>query len=242
MNWYGQTTEPWASQLLGFNTDPNFTISRYGCLVTAASNLLKATTGRQVDPGAMNDWLKANDGFVAGEGILIWSVLPKLGGFTAGGTAPNLAALKTFLAPVQNFAIMGVNNDSHFVLVTEVNQIVDSEDGETETINYYPFSSAHLYTAVNMPAQAAPAPIATPKSGTVIVTASPALNLRTGPAMTFPLGTGQDNSGKTIHSLPNGASVGYVDVKPGQPINGNTNWLVSDRGNYFSASGTNYQA
>jgi hypothetical protein len=188
----------------------------------------------------MNDWLKANDGFVAGGGILIWPSILKLGGFTYQGTAGSLAAVKSFLAADPNFAIMGVSSDSHFVLATEVNQIVDSEDGNVETITYYPFSSAHLYTATSLPAAAPVDAVQSPKSGTVTITASPSLNLRTGPGTTFPLGTGKDDAGNTIHTLPHGAVVEYVNVVQGQSVNGDLSWLVSDRGNFFSASGTNY--
>ncbi len=76
--------------------------------------------------------------------------------------------------------------------------------------------------------------------GIVTVTARPALNLRTGPGTNYAIGTGYDATGNIIHALPHGVSVEYVNIVQGEPVNGNSNWLISNRGNHFAAAGTSY--
>jgi len=70
---YGQRDPQWASSLLGFNTNPVFSIGMYGCLITSFGNYV----GK--NPSEVNDLLKANGGFTPGSGNLIWGKVPVLG-------------------------------------------------------------------------------------------------------------------------------------------------------------------
>lgn len=62
----------WSGVLLGFNTQVQFNIGNYGCLITSVGNYIGKS------PSEVNDILKANQGFVNG-GDLVWSKLSSLG-------------------------------------------------------------------------------------------------------------------------------------------------------------------
>jgi chaperonin cofactor prefoldin len=64
---YGQRELPWASELLGYNTDPKYTIHDYACLITSFGNYVG------MNPGEVNELLKTNNGFVKGSGNFVWS-------------------------------------------------------------------------------------------------------------------------------------------------------------------------
>jgi hypothetical protein len=239
---YKQTDAPWGSELLGFNTDPSYTIGRYGCLISDLAMLVATATGdHSWNPGKMNDFLKANGGYQPGGGLLIWSKVSELFPFiTTGATTTDLAEAENFVAAAEaNYAIFEVENGAHYVLAPYTNQIADPLTATLRPVSTYPFNEAHLFTLV-VTEPAPPAAPAIPKSGTVTVTAQPALNLRTGPGTNYPIGTGKDANGNTIYSLPPGVSVQYVNVVQGEVIAGNPNWLVTIRGSYISAAGTSY--
>ena len=64
---YSQRDGRWASILLGYNTDPKYTIGMYGCLITCLGMLSNKT------PDVVNKLLVDNQGYVAGTGNFIWS-------------------------------------------------------------------------------------------------------------------------------------------------------------------------
>lgn len=70
---YGQRDSKWASILLGYNTQSQYNIGMYGCLITSLGNYLDKT------PPEVNDILKANNGFTAGSGNFIWNKCEVLG-------------------------------------------------------------------------------------------------------------------------------------------------------------------
>lgn len=246
---FAQTDSRWAKELLGDDTSQPFNIGNYGCVITAYGNMLVAITGdMQYTPDFINNWMKSHGGFVAGGGLFIWNAALGLGHVEAKGTTTDLSALNAFLQDPLNFAILEVRagtNLQHFVMAPYVDKIVDSEDGLLKSMGTYPFINAHLYRSTDPVAQVAPAPPPAPaaKTGSVTVTAQPFLNLRTGQGTNFPIGKGSDGNGHTIYNLPPGAVVQYVDVVSADPKSAVQGpWLKSKRGNYFAASGTNYQA
>lgn len=245
---FAQTDPSWAKQLLGGNTDSSFNIGNYGCVVTAYGNMLVAVTGNmQYTPSMINDFMKAHNGFPQGSGLFIWSAALAMGHVEAHGTTTDLATVNKWLQDPPNYAILEVRfkgNIQHFVMSPYVDKIVDSEDGLLKSMSTYAFVSAHLYRstdAVLVPTPQ-PAPVAPVPKTSVTVTAKPFLNLRTGPGSNFPIGTGTDGT-KNIHSLPTGATVEYVAVVPADPASPAQGlWLRSIHGNFFIASGTNYQS
>lgn len=79
---YSQRDTTWASKILGFNTDPKYTIGGYGCLITALATFLTAV-GHKETPDTLNKRLKdlgPNIGYLAGSGLFIWDSLTKLYG------------------------------------------------------------------------------------------------------------------------------------------------------------------
>jgi len=70
---YSQRDTKWASQLLGYNTNPQYNIGGWGCLITAYGNY----TGKT--PSEINQILKDNNGFTTGSGNFIWSKCTTLG-------------------------------------------------------------------------------------------------------------------------------------------------------------------
>jgi hypothetical protein len=69
----GQRFSEWANTILGYNTNPIYTIGMYGCLITSFGNYI----GK--NPTQVNDILKANGGYTAGSGNFIWSKCTVLG-------------------------------------------------------------------------------------------------------------------------------------------------------------------
>ena len=238
MIFYAQTSQPWASDLLGFNTDPNWDLANQGCLATAWGNMLVATTGDESwTPAKVNDWMKANGGFVAGGGLFIFSVALGMGGVTAHGLTADVNAVNNFLKDPPNFAIIEVRTSSggqHFVLGSAVNTIIDSEDGRQKSLGTYRFVQAHLYTAISLPA-AFVAPVPPPvTSGALNATATinvPILNARAQPTTQSPVMA-------TAH-----AGVIHVNqwtVGEQVTVNGRTDniWLLTDGGHWIAQAGT----
>jgi hypothetical protein len=246
---FAQTNPQYAHQLLGNNDDQNFNIGNYGCAVTAYGNMLAAITGDMgYTPAMVNQFMKEHNGFPQRSGLFIWSAALALGHVEDHGTSSDLVAVNNWLRDPLNYAILEVRAGrgiQHFVMAPYVDKIVDSLDGLLKTMGTYPFVNAHLYRQtdpINQPAPAAPAPTPAKKAGSVTITAKPFLNLRTGPGTNFPIGKGSDGNGRVIYNLPPGAVVEFVDVRDADPDSAVKGpWLVSRKGNWFAASGTNYQ-
>ncbi len=228
---YAQTDPRWASQELGFNTDPAYNIGNFGCLVTAWANLMVATTGNEgYTPELVNQWMKDHNGFVAGGGIFVWSAAPVMGGVTAAGTTTDLNAVESFLQADPNFAILEVRAGTrqHFVLAPYVGKIVDSEDGVLKSVSTYPFVAAHLFTATSLPTPPAP-----PTSGNLDATVTirvPLLNSRTEPNTTSAIAA-QFHAGYAH-------TTGWVASQT-VTVGGRTDniWLKSDAGHWFAQAG-----
>jgi hypothetical protein len=69
---FGQRNPKWASELLGYNTQSQFNIGMYGCLITSFSCYINK------NPHEVNELLKANNGFING-GDFVWSKSTVLG-------------------------------------------------------------------------------------------------------------------------------------------------------------------
>jgi hypothetical protein len=63
---FGQRNSQWASELLGYNTQSQFNIGMYGCLITSFGCYINK------NPHDVNELLKANNGYVNG-GNFVWS-------------------------------------------------------------------------------------------------------------------------------------------------------------------------
>ncbi len=231
MTWFSQQDNRWSSLLLGYNQDAYYNIGRFGCVITAWGNMLIAATGDQgYTPAMVNRWMVANNGFLPGGGVFIWSAALGMGHVNARGTTADLNALNAFLQDPPNFAIVEVNASGrqHFCLAPFVNKIVDSEDGEIKPMSTYPFVSAHLYTALALPTPPAP-----PTSGDLNAIANvriPLLNARTEPNTSSPA-VAQFHAGPAhVTGWVNGQTVA---------IAGKTDnvWLRSDAGHYASQAG-----
>ena len=71
---YKQCDPKWSSNPLGTSSN---TICSAGCLMSSASMAL-AGTGHDSNPATLNDWLKANGGYVSGD-LFVWASINKLG-------------------------------------------------------------------------------------------------------------------------------------------------------------------
>lgn len=232
-----QSNSAWSSQLLGYNTDPNYNIGNFGCLVDAWGNMLIATTGdQQWTPARVNDWMKEHQGFVAGGGIFIFSVALGMGGVTAHGITGDVSQLNSFLKDPPNFAIIEVKGPrgQHFVLGSAVNTIIDSQDGRQKALKTYPFVQAHLYTAIAMPAPAAQTPTGPVMSGlldTVVTINVGVLNARE-----------QPNLGSPVMATAHLGTIHVNEWKVGDTvtINGRTDniWLRTDGNHWIGQAGT----
>lgn len=70
---FSQRDSLWANILLGYNTDKQFSIGQYGCLITSFANYIGKT------PLEVNQILKDNGGFTAGGGNFVWGKCSVLG-------------------------------------------------------------------------------------------------------------------------------------------------------------------
>lgn len=235
MMFNAQSNSAWASQLLGYNSDPNYNIGNYGCLVAAWGNMLVAATGDpQWTPSRVNDWMKEHQGFVTDGGMFIFSVALGMGGVTAHGVTNDLGQLNSFLKDPPNFAIIEVRGPrgQHFVLGSAVNTIIDSQDGKQKALKTYPFVQAHLYRAIAMPVpQTAPAVATSGLLDAVVTVNVPILNARALPS--------------TLSTVMARAHAGTIHVNQwvqGElvTINGRTDnvWLLTDANHYISQAGT----
>ncbi len=231
MTWYSQQDPRWGSLELGFNTDPYYSISNFGCVVTAYANLLVATTGDQgYTPAMVNRWMEANNGFLPGGGVFIWSAALGMGHVNAWGTSTDLNEVESFLQNPANFAILEVKAGTrqHFVLAPWVGKIVDSEDGKVKGVSTYPFVGAHLYTAIALPQPPAP-PTSGPLDATVNIRV-PLLNARMAPDTTSAVAA-QFHAG-FAHTT------GWIKSQT-VTVGGRTDdiWLKSDAGHWFAQAG-----
>lgn len=146
---FSQRDPRWGDQLLGYNTSMPYTIYNYGCLITSLSNMLWYM-GHQIDPGALNNHLKAVQGFAPGGGLLNWAVVPSLSAdITPQGTTPSWVDTDQYVQVEGHFAVVQVTKPGfpmHFVLATQAGQIVDPWDGLAKALPAgYSFVTAHLY-------------------------------------------------------------------------------------------------
>lgn len=169
---YSQNDARWSGQLLGYNTDRDYTLGSQGCLVTSVANLMWYT-GKNMTPAQVNTWLKDNKGFLPGGGLMYWWAVPKLNPDVKDqGTTASIARVKQYVAAEGCFAILQVTKSGfpmHFVIMVNTTQIVDSWDGQVKTWPAgYTLVKAVLYgdttpdfTTGTTPAQSPP--IVTPK-------------------------------------------------------------------------------
>jgi hypothetical protein len=131
---YSQWDSRWANILLGYNTDPKYNFYNYGCLLfclTMAANYY----GKIVTPDALNNHLKAVNGYKAGTGLYLYGSLNKIyGDIVEKTTKTPLALTNEQIGAVRNaldggFVVMleidvnpaTVANDQHFVLAVGYN-------------------------------------------------------------------------------------------------------------------------
>lgn len=177
---YSQRDPRWSGQELGNNTDGAFTIYHYGCLITSVANMLWWNGNPGADPGAVNGWMKANAGFTAGGGEMIWSsLIPLLEqvNMVDRGYSTDIAAIRQFLQDDNNYAIMWLTKpgfDEHWCAAPYSGWIADSWDGQLKQDTSYTFHGAHLYSKIAPPAVVTPSPQPEPAPVAAPVPAPPA--------------------------------------------------------------------
>lgn len=82
-----QRNSGWGSIILGYNTQSQYSIYNYGCLITSLGNYI----GK--DPKEVNQILKDNGGYTAGSGNFVW------------GKSIALGLTQTYLSPYYNDAV-----------------------------------------------------------------------------------------------------------------------------------------
>jgi hypothetical protein len=163
MTTYAQTDGRWAGLLLGYNDAKPWTISNYGCYVTAWANLVAvAVPGITFTPADANRWLQSHDGFDPGGGLLRWRVAEQIRPdvIIPSGDVGSLSELNAWLQDAPNYAIVhfyDATRGHHYCLATAVNTIQDSWDGKQKGLNAYTFLGAKKYRVVSP--QAAPVPV-----------------------------------------------------------------------------------
>jgi len=153
---YSQRDGRWSANLLGFNTDPQYSIGNYGCLLTCLAMYCTATS-RTETPPSLNEKIKNVNGFVSG-GLYDWTSLTRVYSdvaqdFTSAyfsDAVPDSAldkmrslidAGKPLLVEI-DFNPATVVEDMHFVLVygyddNNVFYIVDPWTGTKTTLDVY---------------------------------------------------------------------------------------------------------
>jgi hypothetical protein len=147
---YGQRNAAWAKKALGRAT--KYTIGGSGCLITSYASAL-TDAGKKMNPGELNDWLVANNGFAADrEGQIVnfvFAVPDKLGALKFvnrvncwDANAP-MATIKQFL-DAGDFVLVEVDfdpdpdRDQHWVRLLDMNgTIMDPWTGDICPITKY---------------------------------------------------------------------------------------------------------
>lgn len=141
-----QRDSRWGSQILGYNTNPIYSIYNYGCLITSLGNYV----GK--DPAEVNQLLKDNGGYLAGSGNFIWSKSTVLGitqtyispYYDAEVTSQGITKIKEYIGqgiPLiceVDFNPADTVKQQHFVLLSGVDDagnvlVVDPWEGQWET-------------------------------------------------------------------------------------------------------------
>lgn len=76
-NIYSQWDSRWANTLLGFNTNPQYNIYNYGCLITCLSMVARYYK-KETDPGSINTTLKSINGYTASSGNYVYGSFTKI--------------------------------------------------------------------------------------------------------------------------------------------------------------------
>ena len=105
---YKQCDSRWGSHQLGTSSN---TICKAGCLMSSAAMAL-AGTGHSYNPDTLNNWLKANGGYVSGD-LFVWTAIGKLG-LNYHGKIAN-SEIKAHLDKGY-VVICNVHNGGHWVL------------------------------------------------------------------------------------------------------------------------------
>ncbi len=117
---YGQQWQPWGPEDLGTSTS---TIAEDGCALTASAMLL-AAYGVSINPGALNQWLIANGGYVA-QNLLIWGAVAQYA--QSQGVPVSYTGWKADSVPLIDSSLEAGNpviaqvtldGNMHFVLIT----------------------------------------------------------------------------------------------------------------------------
>lgn len=130
----------WGKLLLGFNTDPQYSIGNYGCLITC---LAMAT---DLTPDVVNEKLKSVNGFEPGSGELVWSKVKEY--LPLDFQTPQAYDNDKVKQQIQDngFCVVWVDfdgkistpNDMHWVLYIGNQQLIDSWTGTTKSTGWYP--------------------------------------------------------------------------------------------------------
>ena len=76
-NIYSQWDSRWANTLLGYNTNPQYNIYNYGCLITCLSMVARYYR-KETDPGSINATLKSINGYTASSGNYVYGSFTKI--------------------------------------------------------------------------------------------------------------------------------------------------------------------
>lgn len=172
---FSQRDPRWSSLELGYNGDPYYNLYHFGCLVTAVSNMLWWNGNNGADPGAVNQWLKDNGGFLPGGGNMIWGAIQPLldqVNMVQRGFSSDLNAVNAFLQDENNFAIAQLTKPGfpmHFSAMPYVGKIADSWDAQLKDVGAYTFVGAHLYSKNAAVVQPAPQPEPTPPAAPTVL-------------------------------------------------------------------------
>jgi hypothetical protein len=141
---------PGANDLLGYNTDRNFTLAKQGCLVTSFAMFTSSVSGETWTPQRLNNHLKANNGFAPGGGLLYWQAIPRLFPFIQPvRITTDKNELHQWLGDLPNYAIIKLNGGAHYAWAPSQGKMIDPIDGKPRGIAQgYSFTSAHLYRVV----------------------------------------------------------------------------------------------
>lgn len=114
---YSQRDQRWANILLGNNTDIQFTIGFFGCLLTTLVNYLNAI-GKTETPDSLNTKLKENGGFGENDGNLVWTAVANI----YSEVKPDYISQRYVDAPVPDTELANMRNliDKGFLLFLEI--------------------------------------------------------------------------------------------------------------------------
>jgi uncharacterized protein YvpB len=137
---YSQRDTRWKNEILGYNTNPIYTIGGWGCLISSFAMYLTAL-GKNKNPHDVNEDMKSCGGYVSGTGNLIWSKIASYYNIVNDYQSPY------YNGPVTDYGIQKIKDslDQGKVCITHVDMDMNDADDDQHWIVIKGYEGEKMY-------------------------------------------------------------------------------------------------